>query len=200
MRGEPQLLSLGEYLVRRACQRLPQDIGEERYREWAAELPAILHDPQVRFAPWRAARMLAYAADTLRAAGMTPRSSRRLIPPVTATLDLMFPIGGVMVVALASLSIALAPGYGQNYIWLAWGLLLVAHGIRKRVHPAGRMTALFGVSATLALAASFLWDAAQAPGDWVNYALSAALLLALLDRLVSGWARARRTRHAHAPR
>jgi hypothetical protein len=199
MRGERQLLGLGEYLVRRACQRLPQDIRPERYREWAAELPAILHDPQVRFAPWRAARMLAYAADTLRAAAMGLRSPR-LRPLVPEALDLMFPIGGVVVVAVAGLSIALAPGYGQNYIWLAWGLLLVAHGIRKRVHPAGRMTALLGVSATLALAASFLWNAAQAPGDWVNYALSAAVLLTLLDRPVGGWAGARRTRHAPAPR
>src|SRR6202034_3770069 len=72
MKGERQLTRLGEYLVSRACQRLPQDTREERCQEWAAELPAILHDPQVRFAPWRAARMLAYAADTLRGAAMTP--------------------------------------------------------------------------------------------------------------------------------
>ena len=30
MRGEDQLLRLGEYLVGRACQRLPQDIRAER--------------------------------------------------------------------------------------------------------------------------------------------------------------------------
>ena len=72
MRGERQLLRLGEYLVGRACQRLPQEAREERYREWAAELPAILHDPQIRLAPRRAARMLGYAADTLRGAAMTP--------------------------------------------------------------------------------------------------------------------------------
>jgi hypothetical protein len=51
MRGERLLLRTGEYLVGRACQRLPPDIREERYREWSAELPAILHDPQVRPAP-----------------------------------------------------------------------------------------------------------------------------------------------------
>ena len=72
MRGERRLLRAGEYLVRRACQRLPRDVREERCREWAAELPVILHDPQVRFAPWRAVRMLGYAADTLRGTAMMP--------------------------------------------------------------------------------------------------------------------------------
>ena len=72
MRGQRQLLRLGEYLVRRACRQLPQDVREERYQEWAAELPAILHDPQVRFALRRAVRMLGYAADTLRGTAMTP--------------------------------------------------------------------------------------------------------------------------------
>jgi F-type H+-transporting ATPase subunit b len=86
MRGERQLLRIGEYLVGRACQRLPQDIREERYREWAAELPAILHDPRIRLAPRRAVRMLAYAADTVRGATLTPARTRRRIPRVTAAL------------------------------------------------------------------------------------------------------------------
>jgi F-type H+-transporting ATPase subunit b len=89
MRGERQLLRIGEYLVGRACQRLPQDIREERYREWAAELPAILHDPQVRLAPRRAVRMLAYAADTVRGATATPARARRRIPRMTAALCLI---------------------------------------------------------------------------------------------------------------
>jgi hypothetical protein len=72
MRGERRLLRLGEYLVRQACQRLPQEIREEHYREWAAELPAILHDPQVRPAPWRTVRMLVYAADTLHCSTPAP--------------------------------------------------------------------------------------------------------------------------------
>ena len=84
MRAERQLLRIGEYLVGRACQRLPQDIREERYREWAAELPAILHDPQIRLAPRRAVRMLAYAADTVRGATLTPARARRRTPRMTA--------------------------------------------------------------------------------------------------------------------
>jgi hypothetical protein len=53
---------LAEFLIRRACRRLPADVGAERYQEWAAELPAILNDPDIRFAPRRAARALRYAA------------------------------------------------------------------------------------------------------------------------------------------
>ena len=77
MRAERQLLRIGEYLVGRACRRLPEDIRDERYREWAAELPAILHDSQIRFAPWRVVRMLAYAADMIRGATLAPVRARR---------------------------------------------------------------------------------------------------------------------------
>jgi hypothetical protein len=72
MRGERQLLRLGDYLLLRACVRLPSDIQADRYREWAAELPAILHDPQVPFSGRRALRMLRYAADTYRATTVAP--------------------------------------------------------------------------------------------------------------------------------
>jgi F-type H+-transporting ATPase subunit b len=77
MRAERQLLRVGEYLVGRACRRLPPGIREERYREWAAELPAVLHDSQIRPALQRAIRMLAYAADTLRGATLEPARARR---------------------------------------------------------------------------------------------------------------------------
>jgi hypothetical protein len=55
---------LAEFLIRRASRRLPADVGAERYQEWAAELPAILSDPDIRFAPRRTARALRYAAGT----------------------------------------------------------------------------------------------------------------------------------------
>jgi hypothetical protein len=64
--GERWALSVGEYLVARACRRLPAGIREERYQEWAAELPVILHDRDAGPAPRRAVRMLTFAADTLR--------------------------------------------------------------------------------------------------------------------------------------
>lgn len=80
MRAERQLLRVGECLVGRACRRLPPDIREERYREWTAELPAILHDSQIRLAPRRAIRMLAYAGDTVRGATLAPVRARRRTP------------------------------------------------------------------------------------------------------------------------
>jgi hypothetical protein len=64
--GERWALGAGERLVAWACRRLPAGIREERYREWAAELPVILHDRDAGPAPLRVVRMLAFAADTLR--------------------------------------------------------------------------------------------------------------------------------------
>jgi hypothetical protein len=187
MRGERQLLRLGEYLVRQACRRLPQDIRAERYREWAAELPAILHDPQIRPAPRRAVRMLGFAADTVRGTTLTPRRAQGRISRMSAVLDLLFPVVALPVVALNVWRIAQEPGNVQNYLCVAWGFLFVAHAIRKQVHPAGRVTALLGISAILALGAVFLWNAAQAPGDWVYYFLAALLFLPLLVGLPLAW-------------
>jgi len=79
MRGERWLLRIGEYLVARACRHLPAEARDERYREWAAELPAILRDPDVRPAARRAARMLGYATGTIRGTALTPGSVRRVM-------------------------------------------------------------------------------------------------------------------------
>jgi len=76
MRWERPLLRAGEYLISRSCRRLPSQIRDERYREWTAELPAILHDPDTRFAVRRAARMLGYAADTIRGTALTHGRAR----------------------------------------------------------------------------------------------------------------------------
>jgi hypothetical protein len=187
MRGERRLLRLGEYLVGRACQRLPPDVREERYREWAAELPAILHDPQVRFAPRRAVRMLGYAADTLRATIMTPGKARGRISRLSAADELLLLVAGLVVVVLSTWTIVQAPGDGQNYLRLAWGLLLVAYGLRKRARFAGRVSWLLGISAILALGAVYLWSAARAPGDWVNDLMAALLLLPFLVGLPLAW-------------
>jgi DivIVA domain-containing protein len=79
MRGEGRLLRIGEYLITRACRHLPPEARDERYREWVAELPAILRDPGVRPAPRRAARMLGYACGTIRGTALTPGSARRML-------------------------------------------------------------------------------------------------------------------------
>lgn len=79
MTSGPRVQRAAEYLIRRACRRLPGDAGEERYREWAGELPAILNDPDVRPAFLRWVRVLSYAAGIsrttrqLRLAGGRPR-------------------------------------------------------------------------------------------------------------------------------
>jgi DivIVA domain-containing protein len=80
MRGERRLLRLGEYLIARACRRLSAQTRDERYREWVAELPAILRDPDTRPAARRAARMLGYAAGTLWGTTvLAPGGTRRLM-------------------------------------------------------------------------------------------------------------------------
>ena len=192
MRGERQLLRLGEYLVRRACRQLPPDVREERYREWTAELPAILHDPQVRFAPWRAVRMLGYAADTLRGTAMTPGTAQGRISRLRATVDVPLQVACLVVVAVSVWAVVQAPGDALNYLRLVWGLLFVASVIRNRVRPAGRMTALLGTSAILAAWAVLLGGAALAPGNWVNYVLAALVLVPLVAYLPFAWWHRRR--------
>ena len=193
MRAERQLLRLGEYLVGRACQRLPKDIREERYREWAAELPAILHDPQIRLAPRRAVRMLGYAADTFRGTTLTHVRARRQTPAVTAALSVLL-LAGLALVTWNIWNIVRAPDHPLNYLRLAWSLLLVAYPISTLLRSATRVTTLIVISSTVAGVAFSLWDAAQAPGDWVNYFAAAWLVLLLLALwLARRWARTRRT-------
>jgi len=196
MKGEHQLLRLGEYLVGRACQRLPQDIREERYAEWAAELPAILHDPQIRLAPRRAVRMLGYAADTLRAAAVTPARAPRRTPRAAAALSLLL-LADLALLAWDIWATMRAPAYGLNYLQLAGAVLLVAFPISLFVRSTARVTALIVLGGGLAGVAISLWNTAQAPGDWVNYFIAAWLLLLLLTWwLASRWAR---SGHAGSP-
>ena len=63
MRGERQLVRPGEYLVGRACLRLPQDIREGSTGSGRPSCPPSCMIPQIRPAARRAVRMLGYAAD-----------------------------------------------------------------------------------------------------------------------------------------
>jgi hypothetical protein len=76
MRGERWLLRVGEFLVGRSARYLPAAARDERYQEWAAELPVILGDPEIKPSAARAARMLWFAADTLRGAALGPGPAR----------------------------------------------------------------------------------------------------------------------------
>jgi hypothetical protein len=193
MRAERQLLRVGEYLVRRASMPLPKDIREERYREWAAELPAILHDPQIRLAPRRAVRMLGYAADTFRGTALTNLRARRQTPAVTAALSVLL-VAGLVLVTWDIWNIVRAPDHPLNYLRLAWSLLLVANPISTLLRSATRVTTLIAASGAVAGVAVSLGDAAQAPADWVNYFVAASLVLALLALWLGlRWARTRRT-------
>jgi hypothetical protein len=64
MTSRPGSQRIAEYVIRRACAHLPGDLREERYREWTAEIPAILHDSDVPLGLLRFARALRYAAGT----------------------------------------------------------------------------------------------------------------------------------------
>jgi hypothetical protein len=185
MRGERLLLRAGGYLVGLACQRLPRGTRQERYREWTAELPAILHDPQTRPAALRAARMLSYAADTLRGSVMTTSRTRHRDP----VFLVLFLIGAV---AWRIWTAVRVPGDGQNYLQLAWALLFLAYAIGRLAHCTTRAAALLLISSTLMLVAADCWAAAQAPADWVNYPFPAALVLLAGWWLIRRWTATRR--------
>lgn len=116
MRGERRLLRIGEYLIARACARLPAGARQERYREWVGELPAILHDPGVRPAARRAARMLRYASGTIRGTALAPGSARR----VTARIGVAAQIIG------AGLALHLLGWIKTPQDWFGWSLGVLA--------------------------------------------------------------------------
>jgi hypothetical protein len=75
---------MAERLIRRSCRRLRAEDRDERYREWAAEVPAILEDRDTRPAILRSARAISYALGVWRcthhpqlAAGRHGGSARR---------------------------------------------------------------------------------------------------------------------------
>lgn len=141
MRWERPLLRIGEYLVGRACRRLPGEIRDERYREWAAELPAILRDPDIRLTSHRALRMLRYAADTIRGTALTPgKARRRQTAHMTAVIGLLI-IASLVGEALALWGAVKAPGDWVNYLSAAWFLVFMPGFIgirRRRLHGRGR--------------------------------------------------------------
>jgi DivIVA domain-containing protein len=119
MRGERWLLRIGEYLIARACAHLPAGAREERYREWVAELPAILHDPGVRPAARRAARMLGYASGTIRGTVLAPGSARRVLARIARVATTLIAAG----LAVQALGLAKTP---EDWIACSLGALAVS--------------------------------------------------------------------------
>jgi hypothetical protein len=190
MRAEPALLRIGEYLVRRACRRLPPETRGERYREWAAELPAILHDREIRLAPYRAVRMLGYAADTLRGtARASGRARRGPAAPSSILPGLLFMAAlGSMVFEIRDL--VRDPGHWVNYVLVAWSLVLAAWPVSQYLRSGARITGLIVISSLIAGEVIYISNAVRAPGDRVNYLAAAWLILLYLTWwLVRRWVR-----------
>ena len=135
MRGERGLLRAGEFLVACAARWLPARVRDERYREWAAELPAILGDPGLG-PPWRrAAAMAGYALGTVRAAALTAgqdsyrgahRGRGRRAAVMTAR-RLLFPLVAVAgLLGLLSLPLVYLVSAGTGLgLWPAAGVAFV---------------------------------------------------------------------------
>jgi hypothetical protein len=68
MNTRPATQRAARWLIGRACRHLPAGTRHERSREWTAELPAILDDPDVHPAVLRSARALRFAVGTVRTA------------------------------------------------------------------------------------------------------------------------------------
>jgi hypothetical protein len=175
MKGERGLLRTGEFLLARAARRLPARVRDERYREWAAELPAILRDPSLGPSWRRAALMLGYALDTIRGAlrpgqdryrgahrGRDPRAGVK-----TARWLLFLPAALAGLLAFLSLSLLL--------------IYLVSLGTGLGLWPAAGVAFMLVVIALLA--SRFLPRRAFAVGT----VLLGSWLIYLLAALSAGW-------------
>ncbi|QYC43119.1 hypothetical protein Nocox_27615 [Nonomuraea coxensis DSM 45129] len=107
-------LRLGKRLIRSACLSLPVELATDYYREWTAELPAILDDRDVRRPAVRIVRALAYAADQHRSVRkLAPRGARsRSSRGVVLTLTAIAFLAGVLCGGIAGLATVLATGAG----------------------------------------------------------------------------------------
>jgi Phospholipase_D-nuclease N-terminal len=126
---------IAERLIRSACSRLPADARAERFREWTAELPAILDDESIRPSWRRDLRALAFCVGISRAARRlgrpTPAGSRprrnsrwRSGAPRTRPSDTVLRVAvgfGVYAVVVAAVVTVLATRPNAH----GWPLLLV---------------------------------------------------------------------------
>ncbi len=142
MRGERPLLRIGEYLIGRASRLLPGETRDERCREWTAELPAILRDPDTRLAVHRAARMLGYAAGAVWGTALARGGARGRLTAVLAVVAGLCTACCLGTVVTNTWGAVQAPGDWVPYFWiaagsvgLAWPGGLVALRVRRAAKP-----------------------------------------------------------------
>ena len=129
MTRPPRVQRVAEHLIARACRRLPGEAGDERYREWAAELPAILSDPDIGSGVRRSARALSYAAGISRCARRLGRPG----PPASLPARPGFPVrrvaaGVAIYLGLVGLVVGLAVAFHLHGPWPAILIVPVAAG------------------------------------------------------------------------
>ena len=142
MRGERGLLCIGEYLIGCAARLLPGRIRDERRREWTAELPAILRDPDARPAVRRAARMLGYAAGAVWGTALARGGARGRLTVVMAVVTGLCAAALLAGVVTNTWGAVQAPGDWVPYCWIAACSLclagfgwVVARRIRRAAKP-----------------------------------------------------------------
>jgi hypothetical protein len=129
----PRTQRAAEHLIRRACRRLPGEAGKERYREWVAELPAILADPDIGSGLRRSARALSYAAGISRCARRLGRPGGRPGPQASQPPRPGFPVlrvtaGLVIYLSVVGLFVALGTAGRPPGRWLLVPFLPLAAG------------------------------------------------------------------------
>jgi DivIVA domain-containing protein len=141
MRGERRLLRVGEYLIGCASRLLPGEMREERCREWTAELPAILRDPDTSLAARRAARMLRYAAGTVWVTARAPGNARGQLTVVMAAVGGLFTVSILTLVVTSTMSAVRTPGNWVPYSWIAtscFSLSWLGRSLARRIRRADR--------------------------------------------------------------
>jgi Phospholipase_D-nuclease N-terminal len=161
----PRAQRAAEHLIARACQRLPGEAGDERYREWAAELPAILDDPDLRSGLLRSARALRYAAGVSRCTRSPHLSARRARRPAQSGA------GALLLRVLAGLGI---------YLVVAAPIVAVL----AAVHPHSRWPLVWLPAAAVAFVVFCLIDLARA--ERVRYLPKWAWAIACLIQIPLG--------------
>lgn len=136
MSGTQPVQRIAEQLIRVSCRRLPADERAEHYKEWSAEVPAILCDTSVRLPMLRAVRALRYSAGISRTTRYLCRTGSGVRRPSTwrdgairvrpgTALRLVIGVAIWLVVVLAVVSLVRA--FPQPPVWpLVVGLTLAA--------------------------------------------------------------------------